>query len=206
MWTLTSILYVKLGKTELSELKSFILIWGVVLEVFQKCRVLLIGCYIPHDSTMLTDCLLLKLFRNKRKFHLFLKNQKCYTNTSQNIYHIIHWEIDLPVDLLIGNLKLSFLATRCQYRELDLPLDLPMWTLTSILHVKLDKYELSELKSFILIWGVVLGIFRGVGVLRECYIPHDSTMLSDWLLPKLFRKMKIPTFSWRIHNGCQNIL
>ena len=41
----------------------------------------------------------------------------------------------------------------------NLPLDLPI---TSILHVKLGKYELSELKSFILIWGVSGGCQRGV--------------------------------------------
>ena len=85
--------------------------------------------------------------------------------------------VHLPVDLLIWNLKLPFLATRCQYRGVDLPLDLLMWTLTSILHVKFDKYELSELKSFILIWGVS----------RGCYIWHASTMLTDCLLLKLFR-------------------
>ena len=39
------------------------------------------------------------------------------------------------------------------------------------------------------------GFFRGVGVSRGCYIPHDSTMLTDCLLPKLFRnKRKFPPF------------
>ena len=105
--------------------------------------------------------------------------------------------VDLPVDLLIWNLKLPFLATRCQTRWVNLPLDLSMWTLTSILHVKLGKYEL---KSFILIWGV----FWGSGGVKRCYIWHDCTVLTDCLLLKLFRnKRKISTFSWRIQNGCQ---
>ena len=50
----------------LSELKSFILISGGVEG----------SSYIWHDSTMLTDCLLLKLFRNKRKFPPFLEESK----------------------------------------------------------------------------------------------------------------------------------
>ena len=40
--------------------------------------------------------------------------------------------------------------------------DLPMCTPTSIFHVKLGKYDLSELKSFILIWGVFWRVFWGV--------------------------------------------
>ena len=104
MCTLTSILHVKLGKYELSDLKSFILILGVLR-----------GCYIWHDSTMLTDCLLLKLFGNEENSHLFLQNPKWLPNISHNIYPIMHlWGVDLPVDMLIWNLKLSFLATRYQ--------------------------------------------------------------------------------------------
>ena len=106
MCTLTSLLHVKLGKYKLSGLKSFILIWGVV-RVF----------YIWHYFTMLTDCLLLKLFSNKKNSHLFLMNLKWLPNTSHNIYAIMHlWVVgvDLPVDVLIWNLKLPFLATRCQ--------------------------------------------------------------------------------------------
>ena len=43
----------------------------------------------------------------------------------------------------------------------DVPLDLLKWTLTSILHVELGKYELSELQSFILIWGFFQGCEEG---------------------------------------------
>ena len=60
--------------------------------------------------------------------------------------------------------------SRCQYwgyicgrSRVDLPMCIP----TSILHVKLGKYDLSELKSFIIIWGVFGGCF---GVSRGCYI------------------------------------
>ena len=108
MCTLTSILHVKLGKYELSELKSFIIILGVLR-----------GHYIWHDSTLLSDCLLLKLFSNKRKFPPFHEESKMASKYIP--YYICHnafvggW-IDLPVDVLIWNLlKLSFLATRCQY-------------------------------------------------------------------------------------------
>ena len=39
--------------------------------------------------------------------------------------------------------------------EVDLPLDMLMCALTSFLHVKLGKYELSDLKSFYSdFWGV----------------------------------------------------
>ena len=77
---------------------------------------------------------------------------------------------------------------------IDLPLDLLMCTLTSILHVKFGKYELSELKSFILIWGC-FGVFQDVGGVNGCYILHDSTMLTDCLLLKLFRNIsKFPPF------------
>ena len=105
----------------------------------------------------------------KENSHLFLKNPKWLPNTSHNIYPIMHlWGIDLPVDLLIWNLKLPFLATRCQtggWGGRSATWSANVHSLTSILHVKLGKYELSELKSFILIWG--------------CYIWHDSTVLTD---------------------------
>ena len=68
--------------------------------------------------------------------------------------------VDLPVDLLIWNLKLSFLSTRCQYRGINLPLDLPMCTVTSILHVHLGKYKLS-VEIFYSHLGHVLGMFHG---------------------------------------------
>ena len=155
-----------------------------------------------------------------------MKNAKWVPNTSHNIYPIMHlWELDLPVDLLIWNLKLSFLATRCQYSGVDLPvdmliwavtietwnchswpldvstwgvnlpLDLPMCTLTSILHVNLGKYELSELKSFILIWGCFGDVSWVPGCVKGCYIWHDSTMLTDYLVLKLCRnKRKFPPF------------
>ena len=74
------------------------------------------------------------------------------------------------------NVNLLYLTTRCQSQGVDLPI----WTLTSILHVKLGKYELSYLKYVIVIWRV----FQGCqGVSRGCYIWHDSTMLTDCLLP-----------------------
>ena len=56
------------GKYHLSKLKSLIVIWGV----FWGCW----GGYIWYDCTMLTDCLLPKLFRNKRKFPPFLEESK----------------------------------------------------------------------------------------------------------------------------------
>ena len=57
------------GKYHLSELNSLIVIWGV----FWGWQ----GGYIWHDCTMLTDCLLPQLFRNKRKFPPFLEESIC---------------------------------------------------------------------------------------------------------------------------------
>ena len=196
MCTLTSILHVKLGKYELSELKSFILILGVFEGVLHLT-------WLYNANWLFTT----QIIQKWRQFHLFLKNPKWLPNISHNIYPIMHlWGVDLPVDMLIWNLKLSFLATRYQTNGVDVPVDVLIWnlklpflatgcqtwaldllmcTLTSILHVKLGKYELSELKSFIPIWTV----------LRGCYIWHDSTMLTDCLLLKLFSdKRKFPPF------------
>ena len=140
-------------------------------------------------SDMTLQCKLTVYYSNhseiKENSHLFLKNPKWLPNTSHNIYPIMHlWGIDLPVDLLIWNWN-------CHSWPLDVRLGLgggrsATWSanvhsLTSILHVKLGKYELSELKSFILTWG--------------CYIWHDSTVQTDCLLLKLFRnKRKFPPF------------
>ena len=67
----------------------------------------------------------------------------------------------------------------------DLPPDLPMCTLTSILHDKFGKYELSELKSFILIWGMFWGL-SGVsegcqGVLHPTW-PYNANWLFTTLI------------------------
>ena len=172
MWTLTSILHVKLGKYELSELKSFILIWG--------CFGGISGVSHGITSDMTLQCLLTVYYSNyseiKENSHLFLQNPKWLPNTSHNISHnafvgdrSASWSPYMSCDN--RNLKLPFLATRCQTQGVDLPLDLPMWTLTSILHVKLGKYELSELKSFILIWGVFCSFFRGVGGVKGVLHP-----------------------------------
>ena len=77
---------------------------------------------------------------------------------------------------------------------IDLPLDLPMWTLTSILHVKLGKYELSELKSFILFVGC-LGIFRGFGGVKKVLHPtwpYNANWLFTWPLDVSMGQLDLP--------------
>ena len=83
----------------------------------------------------------------------------------------------------------------------DLPADLAIWTLTSILHVKFGKYGALIFEICYCHLEGVLGCFR---VLRGCHIWHHSTMLTDCLLPYLLRnKKKFPPFSQGIQNGCQ---
>ena len=140
-----------------------------------------------------------------------MKNPKWLPNTSRNIYPIMEFVggLNLPVYLLIWNLKLSFLATRCQYWEegIDLPLGLPMWTLN--IHITCSYLANMSCQS----WNLLIsfgGCFGDVSwvprCFKGCYIWHDSTMLTDCLLLKLFRnKRKFPPFleeskiGWQIH-------
>ena len=124
-------------------------------------------------SDMTLQCKLTVYYSNyseiKENSHLFLKNPKWLPNTSHNIYPIMHlWGDRSASWSAYMKVKLPFLATRCQtggWGGRSATWSANVHSLTSILHVKLGKYELSELKSFILIWG--------------CYIWHDSTVLTD---------------------------
>ena len=93
-------------------------IWPFIVEIC-NCHVGgvfgVLGCwggYIWHDCTMLTDCLLTYLFRNKRKFPTFLEESKWLSNTSHNTYPRMH----LGGYIYQQICQLSVLPTRCQYQ------------------------------------------------------------------------------------------
>ena len=87
MCTPTSILHVNLGKYDLSELKSFIIIQGAVLDG-------VLGCQEDVTSDMTLQCYLTVQLPNyseiKENSYLFLKNPKWLANTSHNIYPMMH--------------------------------------------------------------------------------------------------------------------
>ena len=150
MWALTSISHVKLGKYELSDFKSFILISGV----FWGCW----GCQESVTSDMTLQCWRIQ-------------------NDCQ-ICPIIYFPYSILADggwsaswFAYMKPEIVILVHQISVWGIDLPLDLPMWALTSISHVKLGKYELSELKSFILICGV-FGGFQGFWGCQEGVTSH----------------------------------
>ena len=96
------------------------------------------------------------------------------------IWNCHYWPLDactggyLPGDLPIW-------AVMHVLRGVDLAGDLPIWTLTSILHVKLGKYELSELKSVIVIWGVSGGV---EGVLHLTWLYNANWLFTTLIIQK----------------------
>ena len=76
----------------------------------------------------------------------------------EGIYALCVWGVHLPSVVFSYSRHLCSIPGGSMAKG-----DLPIRTLTSILHVQLYKYQLSELKSLIVIWEVFQGCFGGSG-------------------------------------------